>query len=103
MIKVKEGVDLRGLHLKMWELIYLIEPIFKQKNVDLVITSALEGNHSYGSLHYAGLAIDVRKRDLPLADEVFNLILDIMPKAYDAVNESTHFHFEYQPKTQSET
>ena len=41
MIKIKKGVDVRGLHLKMWELVYLIEPIFKQKHCDLVITTQL--------------------------------------------------------------
>ena len=102
MIKIKKGVDVRGLHPKMWELVYLILPIFDSKGVDLVITSALEGNHSYGSLHYSGMAIDTRKRNLPFANEVFNLIMDIVPKAYDCVNEETHFHFEYQPKTRNE-
>ena len=102
MIKIKHGVDVRGLHLKMWELIYLIEPIFKSKHCYVVITSALDGHHSMNSLHYVGLAVDIRKRDLPFPDEVFGLILDIMPRAYDAVNETTHFHFEYQPKNRSE-
>ena len=102
MIKIKQGVDVRGLHLKMWELIYLIEPLFKSKHCDVVITSALDGNHSVNSLHYVGLAVDIRKRDLPFADELFNTIVDILPDAYDSVNETTHFHFEYQPKNRSE-
>ena len=102
MIKVKTGVDVRGLHLKMWEAVYLILPIFKRHKTALVITSALDGEHSHGSLHYVGLAIDIRKRDLDFATDVFYEILKALPDGYDVVNESTHFHIEWQPKDRSE-
>ena len=75
MIKIKNGVDVRGLHIKLWEAIYLLLPLFDSKNIELVITSGLEGNHGWGSLHYVGLAVDIRIRDYPFPDELFKLYL----------------------------
>ena len=102
MIQIKEGVDVRGLHSKLWDAIYIIEPLFTSKSLDLVITSGLDGRHSYKSLHFSGLAIDIRTRDYPYPSELCSLIKDLLPKAYDVVLEATHIHIEYQPKTRSE-
>ena len=102
MIKLKEGVDVRGLHPKMWDAVYTIKPFFDNQNVDLVITSALDGQHSYGSLHYSGMAIDIRIRNIRHIKELSNLIKDILPSAYDVVLEETHIHIELQPKNQTE-
>ena len=102
MISIKEGVDVRGLHPKIWEAIYLVDGLLNPRNIDTVITSGLEGKHSYGSLHYSGLAVDIRKRTILHADEMFSLIKELLPDAYDCVNEKTHYHIEYQPKTLEE-
>ncbi len=53
-----------------------------------------------GSLHYAGAAIDIRTRDIPLAD-VQKLIARIkacLGEDFDVVLETDHLHLEYQPK-----
>ena len=64
MISIKSGVDVRGLNAVLWDAIYEIEKLYNNAGTDLVITSALDGNHSYGSLHYSGMALDFVTRTL---------------------------------------
>lgn len=102
MIKIKDGVDVRGLHSKIWDAIYLIEPFFSNHGTSITLTSALDGVHSHGSLHYVGCAVDIRIRDISFVNELFNLIKDLLPSGYDVVLEDTHIHIEWQPKNPSE-
>jgi len=59
---------------------------------DLFVTSLRDGNHMPGSLHYIGLAFDIRptmeKRD----------IKRILGPKWDVVDEGNHIHCEYDPK-----
>jgi hypothetical protein len=59
---------------------------------DLYVTSIRESNHSPGSLHYIGLAFDIR----PGLD--LDLIKTVLGPQWDVVNESDHIHCEYDPK-----
>jgi UDP-N-acetylenolpyruvoylglucosamine reductase len=65
-----------------------------------VLTSANDGQHGFGSLHYAGLAVDVRTHHVtandiePLADT----IREALGPQFDVVLEDTHIHVEFQPK-----
>lgn len=102
MIIIKQGVDVRGLHILMWDMLYDIEPFFKEMNLDLWITSALEGDHSLKSRHYSGLAVDIRSRELRYPQDVYDRIKSVLHPAFDIVIEPTHFHLEYDPKTQDE-
>jgi hypothetical protein len=103
MIVIKDNVDVRGLHPKLWEMVYLIKPFFDNKGVDLMITSALDSDkHMFGSLHYLGAALDIRSQHIDFADELFNTIAELLPSGYDCVNERTHYHIEWQPKTLEE-
>ena len=102
MIKIKEGADVYGLQYIMWRAIYSIEKLFHFAKLDLVITSGVDGHHSSGSLHYVGLAVDIRTRELNDAYKMFEQIKEILPDAYDVVYHKTHIHIEYQPKNQAE-
>jgi hypothetical protein len=60
---------------------------------ECTITSGTEGRHSRKSLHYKGLAIDIRGGSQSLADYLqVNLGGD-----YDVVFEIDHIHVEYDP------
>lgn len=102
MIIIKQGVDVRGLHPFIWNMLYDIEPFYNELGLNLVITSALDGIHSRASLHYLGLAVDIRIRELNTPIDMFDRIKSVLHPAYDVVLESTHIHIEYQPKTQNE-
>lgn len=61
---------------------------------DLYVTALRDGNHSFGSLHYDGLAFDIRKAE--------KITLELMRGAcgpgFDIVDEGTHYHVEFDPK-----
>jgi len=103
MIIINDGVDVRNLHIKMWDALYTILPLFESKGKNLIVTSALDGKHGWGSLHYVGCAVDIRRWGIDLINEFVNLIKDILPSGFDVVLEDTHIHIEWQPKTQDES
>jgi len=74
---------------------------------DAVCTSAKDGHHMDGSLHYQGLAVDVRSKDL--SDAVTHQLAAALRqrlngdanknRPYQVVIETTppHLHLEYDP------
>ena len=71
--------------------------IFKK---ELVVTSALDGEHSPGSLHYYGFALDFRTRHLDDDEKVkFHDELSYrLTSNYRCILEYTHLHVEYRGK-----
>lgn len=102
MIVIKDGVDVKNLHPVMWDMIYRIKPFFDTAKIDLVITSGTDSKHGNGSLHYVGLAVDIRTKTMKNKKKMFKSIKAVLPSGYDVVPESTHLHIEYQPKTRFE-
>jgi len=94
---IKAGVDISRLRpeirKKLTVLCYVLK---KYGDMELVITSTYEGNHSPGSLHYGNLAIDIRK---PKGN---GLVLSHMKQHlghdFDVISEKDHIHIEYDPK-----
>lgn len=105
MITIKEGVSILGLKPEALMGLMIANSVFVRYDADMILTSGGEGRHSRGSLHFAGLAIDLRSRHL--ADRTRAAILrDLrrcLGKSFDVVLEckgkaNEHFHVEYQPK-----
>ena len=67
---------------------------------DAIITSAKDRTHSSRSLHYLGLAFDVRTSDISPEDmiKLCNELRRQLPDSWDVVPEQTHCHIEYAPK-----
>lgn len=99
MIRLKHGVDLRGIQPEMLFALQVVHTVYEENNVVLVVTSALDGKHKPDSLHYSGYALDFRTRHMPL--EVRTLIAVhiavALGKQYDVVLEDTHLHVEFDP------
>jgi len=94
---IKAGVDISRLKPEIRKKLPGIATIiWCVDQEEMVITSTYEGDHSEGSLHYADLAVDVRKTIS------FKLIIvkikAYLGKDYDVVLETTHIHIEYDPK-----
>ena len=71
------------------------DKIWKKQSRELVITSGLEGSHSAGSLHYYGLAVDLRlPPDLVRATRELAAELG---SQFDVILEKHHIHVEYDP------
>lgn len=66
---------------------------------EATITSGKDGVHMTTSLHYAGLAVDVRTRDLSASqiEAVRAALARELGSNFDVVVESDHIHIEYDP------
>jgi len=109
-LRVKEGVSIRGLQPQMFHAWNVAGEVYEEvSNVDCILTAGVDGRHGHGSLHYVGLAIDLRIRNLDGSDEITAATMRKVAVAkehlkerlgpeYDVVLESNHFHIEFQPK-----
>ena len=101
-MKIKKGVILAGLDIKMRPALIIADRIWKGYNQELVVTSGLEGTHSARSLHYYGLALDFRTRYFSeqeaykVREELENEleVYEGAYNSYDVVREATHIHIE---------
>lgn len=99
-MQIKPGVRLIGLRPETCLAVTTAYSVFAHHDHDCVITSVTDGQHSYGSLHYAGCAFDLRSRHLnaETAQKVLADLKECLGQDFDVVLESDHFHVEYQPK-----
>jgi len=110
---VKAGVQLDGLDPVMAPAVQVATAVALELTGEpATITSGLEGEHSSGSLHYEGLAFDVRRADRhvdgyghvhfldpALAKRQADAMRAALPDSFDVVLERTHVHIEYDPAT----
>lgn len=103
-MKIKEGVILAGLDIRMRPVLIAAERIWQKAGHELVVTSGLEGTHSAGSLHYYGLALDFRTHYLNAEQlpELAEKLREALGPDYDVVIEKTHIHVEYDPEDEGE-
>jgi hypothetical protein len=97
-VKIKDGVNIWGLEKVMQRVLKEADEIWSDYGEELVITSARDGIHSAGSLHYYGLAVDLRTRYFSEQDKqrVFEELKDVLGWEYDVILHSTHIHVEHQ-------
>jgi len=94
---IKAGVDISRLRPEIRKRLSGIAAIMLScDNEELVVTSTYEGTHSAGSLHYANLAIDIR-RSTSMAYSLKE-IKRHLGDDYDVILEGDHIHIEYDPK-----
>lgn len=100
-MRLKKGVIAEGVQAQTWYAIGVAEVVYRDLNTQLVVTSLKEGEHKEGSLHYLGLACDLRTRDLSRPGRqaaLSRLVALLDPQGYDVIEEASHFHIEYDPK-----
>lgn len=94
---IKAGVDISRLRPEIRKkLNEIAKTVWTRDNEELIITSTYEGSHSEGSLHYANLAVDIRREKERMF--AFNEIKRKMGKDYDVILKTDHIHIEYDPK-----
>ncbi len=101
---IKKGVKARGLQPEILLAIFEAREVYKTFHAELVITSLLDGKHMEGSLHYKGLAVDIRTSNLsgqtrPIAAARLKSALGA---EYDVILEKDHIHIEHDPKFDTE-
>lgn len=101
-MKYKLGVDAEDIRHQIWFAIGFAEALSEALGYgEVVVTSLRDGTHSAKSLHYEGLAMDLRTRNLT-AEQICGWVsllkkyLD--PRGFDVVLEEDHIHVEFQPK-----
>ncbi|MGE5486501.1 MAG: hypothetical protein ACM3ZB_01615 [bacterium] len=100
MLLLKPGVRIAGLRPETVLAVVTAERILEEMGVDCVITAALDGKHTAGSLHYSGAAVDIRSRELA-PDDLKKLVArlrECLGEDFDVVLEIDHVHLEFQPK-----
>ena len=96
-MKIKEGVNIWGLQVEMQKVLKQAAKIWKKYGEELVITSARDGIHSPGSLHYFGYAVDLRTYYFtkPTINLIAAELQDRIGWKYQVIVEKTHIHVEY--------
>lgn len=98
-MRLKRGVVL-SVGASMARALPVIEQcVEKVTGVELVITSASDGQHMVGSKHYTGEAIDIRIHHLEMEDKrkLRAALASVLGPSFDVVWESDHIHVEYDP------
>ena len=107
MIRCKRGVSIVGLKPELLMGIYFAEQTYTEHGQEVMtVTAVRDGKHTANSLHYKGLACDLRTKDLPdetTKDNIFDQLRVLLnPLGFDVVFESRgldneHFHLEFDP------
>lgn len=99
-MRLKPGVNATGIRPEIVLALACASDIWRAAGYELTVTSLLDGEHSHGSLHYAGCAADLRTRDLPpgVAETLCDRLKEALGPQYDVILEGHHAHVEYQPK-----
>jgi len=99
-MKIKEYVNLTGIRPEMLIALMAAQEAYRKRSAEVIITSALDGQHSATSLHYAGCAVDLRTRHLrgTQAQEIADELNAALGQQYDVIYEGNHIHIEYQPR-----
>lgn len=96
----KENIKVSGVRPEIVLALTIADKIWSKYNQELVVTELTGGKHGTASLHYVGLAADLRTRYF--SDEEKELVAKELREAlgenYDVVVEKTHIHIEFQPK-----
>lgn len=105
---IKPGVKLWaggiGLHERLLWALHILEGLWGPNRL-LTVTSALDGKHMKRSLHYKGLAVDVRTNDIPSLEKVrlvesaaavLGTNFDVVLEDWGGTNE--HLHVEFDPE-----
>ena len=98
-VSLKPGVRFEGIHSRVIEALPILDRIYTSFGRELVITSARDGQHMKGSLHYEGKALDLRTFYFtPLKrQEVHFEIRNALGPDFDVILEKDHIHLELDP------
>lgn len=100
-MQLKENVNMSGLKIQMRRALIIADRIWAENGQELVVTSATDGEHTAGSLHYYGYALDFRTRyfEKPILELLIVDLAKTLRKAdvaYRTVVHDTHIHVEWR-------
>lgn len=97
---LKEGVEISLMAPALLDAILKAFAAYHDAGEEFFITSLTDGRHMIGSLHYKGLAFDIRIWNLKhkTAQQMAELLKAILGPGHDVVVEKDHIHVEVDPK-----
>lgn len=100
-MKFKPGVRFVGVRGELVLCLAVADSLFRSvapKGEDMVVTALVgaPGEHVQGSLHYVGLAADIRLSSKGAIALVHMLRVELGPWC-DVILETDHIHIEFQP------
>ena len=101
-MEVKDSsVNIWGLKVQMQPVLKYFDKTWKSRGKDPVVTSARDGMHSAGSLHYYGYAVDLRaSKDWGYTPTEITILVEelqsVLGSDYKIIIHGSHIHVEYQ-------
>lgn len=97
-MKLVNGAVIAGLDFRMRPVLIAGEKIWKDNGKELHVTCGLNGEHSAGSFHYYGLALDFRTKYFKTAakkKKVYQELKTELGSSFDVILHDSHIHVEY--------
>ncbi len=91
---------MKGVQPELVLALRVAEAVYEDMGAELTVTALTDGQHMTGSLHYKGLAADLRSWNVP-AQKLDFLIYSLkaaLGQEFDVVKEADHVHMEFDPK-----
>lgn len=102
MKHIKDGVSVGTPRAELIDGLITCAEVYYDLGYGLVITSMYDGTHMKDSLHYEGLAADLRISMVP-RERLPSLVAALrrkLPRYWDVVLEKDHIHVEYDTRSQ---
>jgi len=97
-MKIKRGATIAGLDIRVRPVLIAADELWREYGKELAVTSGLDGTHSAGSLHYYGLAVDLRTRYFNQPGKIADELQQRLGSEYDVIYHRNHIHAEYDPR-----
>lgn len=99
-MKIKDGANLQGMDIRIRPALVKAGIIWWKFGHELVVTCGLDGAHSSGSLHYYGLAVDLRSRyfNTVQVTKIVSELANSLGPDFDVIRHKSHIHVEYDRK-----
>lgn len=99
-MKIKPGASLQGLNIIMRPVLVHADRIWKKYGQELVVTCGTDGEHSAGSLHYYGFALDLRTNyftqdEKAIVESELANALAQYGNRFQVIPHPTHIHVEH--------
>lgn len=97
---LKAGVRITGVKPETVLALIVCDGVYRSLGYEMVVTSVCEGKHSRGSIHFVGMAFDLRISNLrqESVPMIVSRMKDQLGQDFDVVLESDHVHVEFEPK-----